>query len=68
MDVHKGGGGSGPCGCMWTGVVKNMIFCGRHKWMALRYLVRTLFGRVMQRTQHADTVNVCGDGATIGPT
>ena len=19
MDVHKGEGGSGPCGCMWTG-------------------------------------------------
>jgi len=26
--------GSGSCGHMWTGGVKNRIFCGRHKWMA----------------------------------
>src|SRR6218665_3128335 len=32
----QGGRGSGPCGRMWTGGrgVKNVIFCGRHKWMA----------------------------------
>src|SRR6218665_31879 len=35
VDVHKGAEGSGPCGRMWTegGGVKNLIFCGRHKWM-----------------------------------
>jgi len=26
----KGGGGSGPCGRMWTGGVKNLIFL----WMS----------------------------------
>src|SRR6218665_3492995 len=31
VDVHKGGGGSGPCG-QGEGI-KNSIFCGRHKWM-----------------------------------
>src|SRR6218665_3432420 len=36
VDVHKGGGGSGPCGRMWTGGggSKTLFFCGRHKWMA----------------------------------
>src|SRR6218665_3611387 len=37
VDVHKGGGGSGPCGRMWTeggGGQKRDFFCGRHKWMA----------------------------------
>src|SRR6218665_3293496 len=35
VDVHKGGGGSGPCGPMWTEGrgLKNPIFRGRHKWM-----------------------------------
>jgi len=34
MNVHKGEG-SGSCGRMWTGErIKNLIFCGRHKWMA----------------------------------
>jgi len=33
LDVHKGGGGSGPCGRMWTGGSKTWFFCGRHKWM-----------------------------------
>src|SRR6218665_3711574 len=35
-DVHtEGGRGSGSGGRMWTGGrgVKNLIFCGRHKWM-----------------------------------
>ena len=45
MDVHKGpeGRGSGPCGRMWTGEgVKNVIFLGRHKWMApLQKIIRT---------------------------
>ena len=32
----QGGRGSGPRGHMWTegGGVKNVIFLGRHKWMA----------------------------------
>src|SRR6218665_2326424 len=32
----QGEGGSGPCGRMWTGGrgLKNVIFCGSHKWMA----------------------------------
>jgi len=32
----QGGGGSGPCGRLWTGGrgVNNVIFRGRHKWMA----------------------------------
>src|SRR6218665_3764930 len=39
VDVHKGwGGGVRP---MWTGGrgVKNLIFCGRHKWMTPYYNV-----------------------------
>ena len=37
VDVHKGEGSAGSCGRMWTGggEVKNPIFCGCHKWMAL---------------------------------
>jgi len=39
VDVHKGEGGSGPCGRMWTGGGgQNVIFCGRHKWMASKRL------------------------------
>ena len=31
-----GKGESGPCGRMWTGGGgQNVIFCGRHQWMAL---------------------------------
>src|SRR6218665_1985332 len=33
VDVHKGEGGSGPCG-QGEGGAKNVIFFGRHKWMA----------------------------------
>jgi len=33
-DVHKGEWASGSYGRIWKGGgVKNLIFCGRHKWM-----------------------------------
>ena len=38
-----GGGGSGPCGRMWTEGGQNGIFCGRHKWMAPILNVFSLF-------------------------
>src|SRR6218665_1623307 len=36
VHVWTSTGGSGPCGRMWTEGrgFKNVIFCGRHKWMA----------------------------------
>src|SRR6218665_294299 len=41
----QGGGESGTRGRMWTGErgVKNVIFCGRHKWMAPMCFVQLIF-------------------------